>query len=106
MNGYYRIMVSPILDADMQKVGFIGSVRDITLQKRYEYALLESRENFRALVENNTDIVMRFNPEGRHLYVNPAVKPYIPFPPENIIGKKYGELAVLQPGLKDCVQRL
>jgi len=90
---YYRIMVSPILDADMQKVGFIGSVRDITLQKRYEYALLESRENFRALVENNTDIVMRFNPEGKHLYVNPAVKPYIPFPPENLIGKKYGELA-------------
>jgi CheY-like chemotaxis protein len=24
---YYRIMVSPILDSDMQKVGFIGSVR-------------------------------------------------------------------------------
>ena len=90
---FFRIMVSPILDADMQKVGFIGSVRDITVQKRSEYALLESRENFRALVENNTDIVMRFDPEGRHLYVNPAVEPYIPFPPDLLIGKTYGELS-------------
>jgi len=89
---YYRIMVSPILDSDMSKVGFIGSVRDITIQKRSEYALIESRENFRALVENNTDIVMRFDANGRHLYVNPAVAPYIPFPPEYLIGRTYKEL--------------
>lgn len=89
---YYRIMVSPILNSGMQKVGFIGSVRDITAQKRSEYALLESRENFRALVENNTDIVMRFDVNGRHLYVNPAVDPYIPFHPEHLIGKTYKDL--------------
>jgi len=76
----------------MSKVGFIGSVRDITIQKRSEYALIESRENFRALVENNTDIVMRFDANGRHLYVNPAVAPYIPFPPEYLIGRTYKEL--------------
>jgi len=90
---YYRIMVSPMLNAERQKVGFIGSVRDITLQKRYEYALVESRENFRALVENNTDIIMRFDTKGRHLYVNPAVSPYIPFDAEYLIGKSYSELA-------------
>ncbi|HOJ97036.1 MAG TPA: PAS domain S-box protein [Methanospirillum sp.] len=89
---YYRIMVSPILDSDMEKVGFIGSVRDITNQKRSEYALLESRENFRALVENNTDIVMRFDLKGRHLYVNPSIKPYIPFEPSHLLGKTYREL--------------
>lgn len=93
---YYRIMVSPILGADLEKLGFIGSVRDITIQKRSEYALLESRENFRALVENNTDIVMRFDKEGRHLYVNPAIQPYIPFEPEYLIGKRYKELMFSQ----------
>jgi len=85
-------MVSPILDADMEKVGFIGSVRDITLQKQSEHALLESRENFRALVENNSDIVMRFDKCGRHLYVNPAIQPYIPFDSGYLVGKNYAEL--------------
>ena len=48
--------------------------------------------SFRALVENNTDIVMRFDVNGRHLYVNPAVDPYIPFHPEHLIGKTYKDL--------------
>lgn len=95
---YFRITVSPILSADMERIGFIGSVRDITLQKRSEYALIESRENFRALVENNTDIVMRFDLEGRHRYVNPAILPYIPFDPEYLIGKRYSDII---PHLKD-----
>lgn len=89
---YYRIMVSPILDTDIEKVGFIGSVRDISIQKRSEFALLESRENFRALVENNTDIVMRFDQQGRHLYVNQAIQPYISFDAEYLIGKTYSTL--------------
>lgn len=89
---YFRIMVSPILDTDMKKVGFIGSIRDITLEKRYELALVESRENFRALVENNSDIVMRFDRSGKHRYINQAISPYIPFDPQDLIGKSYSDL--------------
>ena len=89
---FFRITVSPILDSDMKKVGLIGSIRDITEQKRSEYAVLESRENYRALVENNQDIVMRFNRKGKHLYVNPAITRYIPINPEEFIGKTYSEL--------------
>ncbi|PWR74601.1 PAS domain S-box protein [Methanospirillum stamsii] len=98
-DSYFRVMVSPILDTSMKKVGFIGSFRNITLEKRYELELVESRENFRALVENNTDIVMRFDIHGRHLYVNPAVSPYIPFDSRLLIGKTYSEL--LYPP-RDC----
>jgi PAS domain S-box-containing protein len=35
---------------------------------------------------------MRFDLKGRHLYVNPAVKPYIPFEPSHLLGKTYREL--------------
>ena len=47
--------------------------RDIDAQKQMEHSLLESQEHFRALAENSPDVIMRFDRQHRHVYVNSAV---------------------------------
>lgn len=89
---YFLITVSAILNPDFEKAGFIGSIRDVTSQKSAELAVLESRENYRKLVENNRDIIMRFDANGRHIYVSPAINQYIPINYRFLIGKRYSDL--------------
>ncbi len=46
--------------------------RDITDKKRYEEALRESQEKYRLLVDNQTDMVVRFDVDGRLLFASPS----------------------------------
>jgi len=48
--------------------------RNIDDQKKLERSLIESQEHFRALAENSPDVIMHFDREHRHLYVNGAVE--------------------------------
>jgi PAS domain S-box-containing protein len=52
----------------------------------------QAEEKFRALVENAPDIIMRFDREGRHLYVSPAVTRIVPIRPADYVGKTHREL--------------
>lgn len=48
--------------------------RKIDEQKKLERSLIESQEHFRALAENSPDVIMHFDRDHRHLYVNSAVE--------------------------------
>jgi len=47
--------------------------RNIEEQKKLEQTLRESQEHFRALAENSPDVIMRFDRDYRHIYVNAAI---------------------------------
>jgi len=61
-------------------------------RKKVENAIRESEETFRALAHNSPDVIMRFDRQFRHLYVNPMVESQTGIPPQNFIGKTHKEL--------------
>jgi len=81
----------PVMDADSQVTGLIFSLFETTDRKRAEEALRESEEMHRALVEGLPDIVMRFDREGRHLFVSDNVRETVDMEAAQFIGKTHAE---------------
>lgn len=73
-------------------VGRVWDFRDVTLRMKNEDALLESEKKYRTLIENSPDLIMRFDREARHLFVNRNVEDVVGIDPEAFIGKTHKEL--------------
>jgi len=73
--------------------------RDIDAQKKMEQSLVESQEHFRALAENSPDIIMRFDREFRHVYVNDAVVAQTGIEVESFLNKNHQEMGVFPEDL-------
>ena len=82
--GHMRIVPEFAPDGNVASVLAIG--RDIDELKR-------SEQLFRTLTENSPDFLVRFDSEGRHLYVNPGIAEVFGMPQEAFIGKAPHELA-------------
>jgi len=67
---------------------------EITERQRAEEALKRRKQEFKALVEHAPDIIVRFNTELRHVYVNPAVEKAMGISPSTFIGKTNAQLAM------------
>lgn len=66
--------------------------RDITEATQTKDNLLKIKKDFEALVENSSDIVMRFDRQLRHVYTNDAVKKLLGMDPKTFLGKTHSEL--------------
>jgi PAS domain S-box-containing protein len=71
-----------------------------------ETAFHQHEQEFRALVEHAPDIIERFDKQGRHLYVNPAIERITGKPPSEFIGKTSRELGISEPNLSLWEQAL
>jgi len=67
-------------------------INDITKELLIQKSLKESNELFRAFAENSPDVIMRFDSQHRHLYVNPVTAKKTGIPALNFIGKTHKEL--------------
>ena len=68
--------------------------RDINDQKKLEKSLTESQEHFRALAENSPDVIMRFDREYRHTYVNAAIFDQTGLSRDAFLNKSHAEMGV------------
>lgn len=66
-----------------------GSGRDLTEQKRMENALKDSEEKYRLMVENQTDMVVKFDHEGKILFASPSYCEVLGRTEEKIIGSNF-----------------
>jgi two-component system cell cycle sensor histidine kinase/response regulator CckA len=66
--------------------------REIAEHQLAVAARRESEERFRALAENSLDVIIRFDREYRHLYVNPPVEAQTGIKPSSFIGRTHREL--------------
>jgi PAS domain S-box-containing protein len=85
---YTTMVTGPMYDNQGLYTGSIAGVIDITRRKQTATALHDSETQYRQLVENTPDGVLRFNRDLRVLFANPAVSKYVGIPAEELIGKE------------------
>lgn len=71
---------------------FFVSLRNLEKRRKAEEDLKISEKRFRTLVENAPDLIMRFDKNYKHLFVNSATKTLLNIDPEEFIGKTHEEL--------------
>jgi len=81
----------PIRYQGEQAIQFIA--RDITERKKAEAALRRSEQEFRALAENSPDVIVRYDREGRRMYVNPEFERVNRLTAREVLGKKPEEIS-------------
>jgi PAS domain S-box-containing protein len=86
---YLWMTASPLSDTNGRITGAIESIRDITDRKRAEEAVRASEERYRAVIEDQTEFITRFLPDGTHVFVNEAYCRYFGKTPTQIIGTKF-----------------
>jgi PAS domain S-box-containing protein len=69
---YHSIRLAAEYDENGEVVGVLALGRDITERKRMENELLVREQKYRTLVENIPDLIVRYDPDLRRTYVNPA----------------------------------
>ena len=79
-------------DNDRRIVSYEGIVEDITERKRALEEVRETRERYRQLVENASDIIYRCDAKGYFTYVNPTVHKVLGYTESELIGKHFLEL--------------
>ena len=123
---FFDISISPIVNRDMEPIGRILVARDITRLKTLEisYRLLseeleqrveqrtnelrESAERYRAVVEKQTEFIVRWRPDGQRTFVNGAYCRYWGVTPEEGLNiNPLNHIAETdRPAVEDKISRL
>ncbi|HVP93911.1 MAG TPA: PAS domain-containing protein [Methanoregulaceae archaeon] len=80
---------SVIKDSDGRPISIIHVLRDLTQQKKTEEKLRASEERYRNVIEDQTEFICRFRPDGTHVFVNGAYCRYFGKIREEIIGSRF-----------------
>lgn len=86
---YASMRATPLTDSTQKVIGGVGIVHDITELQQREDELRESRERYRVVIENATDIIFRTDDTGRISFVNPIAAKILGYNEPELIGKHY-----------------
>jgi PAS domain S-box-containing protein len=83
------LTISPIRDDSGQVVGASKTAHDITEQKRAFVALTESEARYRAVVESQSEMLVRFRPDGTILFANGAYARALDVDHDALVGRSF-----------------
>jgi PAS domain S-box-containing protein len=100
--------VSPVLDSEGRRVGFIAVQDDITRRKRAEKEMYKSAERFRSLIENAQDIITVIDLRGTFLFQSPASQRLLGRSPEEFVGRNAFEFVHPEDaaGVREALRRM
>ena len=73
---------------------------DNTPQKQYELTLEKQKTLYQAMVEDQTELISRWQPDGTHIYVNDAYCRYFQKEKPDIIGKRFRPSVVPEDSMR------
>lgn len=86
----------PLLDAQQNVVGIFGISRDVTEIKLMEEQVLASEKRYKGLLEDQTDLICRFQVDGTVTYVNQAFCEFFGVDPNAIVGRSWKPAAYIE----------
>ncbi len=100
---HIRIVPERAADGEVTSVLAVG--RDITGLRRAEQALKIKEQEFRTLVENSPDVIVRYDLEGRRVYVNPAYEQLYGIAVSEVVGTPISHRGPLSEELTSRYQK-
>lgn len=70
----------------------MGTVRDITDERRSQADLAASESRYRLLADNASDMITTFGPGGAIRFISPACYPILGYTPQEMIGRRIIEM--------------
>lgn len=95
-------------DPDGRTVGLLSIGVDVTGRKKAEEALRRSEQRYRAIVQDQTELISRFTPDGTLTFINDAYARYFGEKPADLLGTKFWHHVPLedQPSLREHIASL
>lgn len=83
------LSVSLVRDEEDRPLYFIDQIQDITIRKQTETELKQSEKRYREIIEDQTELVIRYDHNETLIFVNDAFCRYFNQKKTEIIGKSY-----------------
>jgi PAS domain S-box-containing protein len=98
-----EISSSILMSSEGKPFSLIHVIRDLTLQHEAETALKASEERYRNVIEDQTEFICRFRPDGTHVFVNGAYCRYFGKTRKEIVGSRF--IPVIPPDDRAALER-
>lgn len=87
-----NVTIFPMFDHHNQVIGFVGLNQDVTHRKKREEQLRISEARYRAVVQDQNEMISRYLPDGTYTFVNRAFCDFVERDEEQIVGQKWQTL--------------
>lgn len=88
-----EVNIRAIRSDDGISISYIGVVRDISEREETLQALRNSEARYRAIVEDNPEMIVRFKPNGNVTFVNQAYCSFLDLPASSIVGSRLSNVS-------------